>query len=139
MEEVAMLKLRYDTIQAITTHAMNTPELEVVGLVWEVRGVQTVRRLRNTHSDPRRYYCVDPDELRLAYQVMERSGGEPLAFYHSHPGGKSDPSEEDMLGALNDGMHYLIAYPKTETLWRVSAWECITLQVLVEDNIEVLR
>lgn len=152
-----MLRLQKATVADILTHAAQATGLEVVGLVWQTSGpndapVQVVRRLRNVHSQPDKYYSVSPAELMRAYRDMDQEGGEPLAFYHSHPGGKPDPSEEDMLGAMNVGMHYLIAHPtRTEMKvmgradpivvtgipWRLSAWECISPQILVGAELDI--
>lgn len=153
-----MLRLQQATVATILRLAGEYPTIEVCGFVWASGDwpgdgeLQHVVPLRNTHPEPSRYYSVDAIEMTEAYRVMERAAGEPLAFYHSHPGGKPDPSEQDMLGALNTGMHYLIAYPwvpefaKDQAafhgaegpIWRLSAWECIGMQILVEDQYEVI-
>lgn len=147
-----MLKLQKATVITILRLAEEHPSIEVCGLVWQAREYQCVAPLRNVHADPTRYYAVDGKELVAAYASMDRMDGEPLAFYHSHPGGKPDPSEQDMLGALNEGLHYLIAYPWVPEfekdkaalhgiqgpVWRLSAWYCLAMQILVEDQYEVL-
>lgn len=144
-----MLRLQKATVVEILRWAQSYPAIEVCGFLWAVGDRQVVVPLRNTHPDPARYYSVDERELTEAYRLMDRRGGEPLAFYHSHPGGKPDPSEQDMLGALNTGLHYLIAYPWMRDdvvlpgepdlpVWRLSVWECIGMQILVEDKYEVL-
>jgi desampylase len=144
-----MLRLQKATVAAILREAEATPTVEVCGLVWASKaGEQTVVPLRNSHKEPERYYDIDPAELLAAYRRMEEAEGAPLAFYHSHPNGTPDPSEADMMGAMNTGMHYLIAYPwrrddmvlpgePCEPVWRLSTWECIMMQVLVEDQYEV--
>lgn len=147
-----MLRLQQATVIEVLRWAQAHPTLEVCGFVWCLGEQQVVNPLRNTHPDPTRYYSVDARELAEVYRVMDQRGGEPLAFYHSHPGGKPDPSEQDMLGAMNVGMHYLIVYPwepqfsKDQAafhgaegpIWRLSAWECIGMQILVEDQYEVI-
>lgn len=145
-----MLQLTKDATAIILRWASRHPTIEVVGLVWQhMDGLQTVHPLSNVHSQPDKYYTVDPQELQAVYARMGEYDGQMLAFYHSHPGGKPDPSEEDMAGALNVGVHYLIAYPWTrddmvlpgepnEPVWRLSAWECIETSILVEDKYEVV-
>jgi proteasome lid subunit RPN8/RPN11 len=144
-----MLRLQKATVAAILREAEATPNLEVCGLVWaDAAGEQTVTSLRNAHKEPERYYDVDPAELLKAYRQMEEVQGSPVAFYHSHPGGSPHPSEADMMGAMNGGMHYLIVWPwmrddmvlpgePDKKVWRISTWQCISMQVLIEDEYEV--
>lgn len=149
-----MLTVTKSTVTAILRWASEHPEVEVCGLVWasERPGAfrQTVHPLPNIHPKPQNYYRTAPKDVREAFELMDEQGGEPLAWYHSHPSGKPDPSVEDMLGAMNTGMHYLIAYPDKELAakmrgdlfregppWRISAWECISTGVLVEAEYEV--
>lgn len=141
-----MLRLQKATLAAVKAYAEAEHDREVCGLVWATgAGVQTVHPLPNVHSDPVHYYRTAPKDVRHAFDLMDREGAEPLAWYHSHPGGKADPSEEDSLGAFNIGMHYLIAYPEKARLlagdgtflnehrmWEVSAWECLDAGVLVQ-------
>jgi proteasome lid subunit RPN8/RPN11 len=140
-----VLRLSKSTVTALIQWASSHPDIEVCGLVWASEGAQTVRPLPNVHPEPGRYYRTAPRDVRDAYRAMDEDRGEPLAWYHSHPGGKPDPSEEDMLGAMAVGMHYLIVYPETDpvpsdpamlrkgyiTQWCISAWECISVGVLV--------
>ena len=139
-----MLRLQKATVATILREAEAGVPHEVVGFVWAAKGVQYVELLNNAHPDPNQYYDVDPVEMMRAYRKMELAEGWPVAFYHSHPGGKSDPSEQDMLGAMNVGLHYLIAYPwsldqdrSNEPVWRLSAWRCLEMQVLVQEEYEV--
>jgi proteasome lid subunit RPN8/RPN11 len=142
-----VLRLNKSTVTVLIREAAAEPDREVCGLVWASEGLraQTVRPLPNVHPEPSKYYRTAPKDVRDAYRAMDEDLGEPLAWYHSHPGGKPDPSEEDMLGAMAVGMHYLIVYPEREVLtsensprklslvrWNVSAWECISTGVLVQ-------
>lgn len=134
---MSMLRLQKATTRTILRWAAQHPQVEVCGLVWASERGQTVHPLRNVHTDPARYYATDPRDVRDAFAAMDREHGEPLAWYHSHPGGKWDPSETDMDGAFNTGMYYLIAYPKAPE-WQLSAWECIEPGILLSaDWLEV--
>jgi desampylase len=140
-----MLRLTTDAYDQLIRAGASAPHEEVCGLVWGNRDGQRVVPLRNTHPDPSKYYSVEAGDLQRAYEAMDHAGGEPLAFYHSHPSGRSDPSETDMQGAFNVGMYYLILYPETQdlmarqyvvkvgmvTTWKMSAWECIEPGILV--------
>lgn len=136
-----MLTLQKAAVAEILRWASQHPGVEVCGLVYRSgAGRDTVLPLRNVHPQPEKYYRTDHQDVRQAFAVMDDEGGELLAWYHSHPGGKPDPSEEDMLGAMNVGAHYLIAYPwigHDVSTWRLSTWECIAPQVLVESEYEV--
>jgi proteasome lid subunit RPN8/RPN11 len=141
-----MLRLNKSTVQALIREAAAQPQQEVCGLVWANEGLraQTVHPLPNIHPEPTKYYRTAPRDVRRAFDMMDEQGGKPLAWYHSHPGGKSDPSEEDMRGAFNTGMYYLIVYPEFTDItaglgqvigraaqWQLSAWECVDTGVLV--------
>ena len=145
-----MLRLRKSTVAAILREAAGSPDKEVCGLVWASGDwpgdgrIEHVHPLPNVHPEPDKYYRTAPKDVREAFESMDEDGGEPVAWYHSHPGGKSDPSEEDMRGAFNTGMYYLIAYPEsfdlmaddqvisTKKVWRLSVWECLSVGVLLE-------
>jgi desampylase len=135
-----MITLNKSTIKILQRWAARHEAIEICGMVWQhlESGVQTVWALQNTHSDPSRYYAIDHLELQDAFRMMEKANSVQLAFYHSHPGGKPDPSEADMEGALNVGLHYLILYPQDgNEEWGISAWDCIEMGILVGDDILV--
>lgn len=135
-----MLRLAKSTVQALVRHAAANPDREVCGLVWQSGRGQVVRVVPNVHPQPRDYFRMDPRDVRLAFEVMDADDGEPVAWYHSHPGGKPDPSEADMQGAFDTGMYYLIAHPDnlnaypgtTSAKWQLSAWECLEPGLLVQ-------
>lgn len=148
-----MLKLQKAAVYEIIRMASAHPSVEVCGLVWlSAVGKQRVWALRNVHPEPDKYFRTDVKDVARAFVAMEEEDGKLVAWYHSHPHGRSTPSEEDMHGAYDVGMHYLIAYPETHEIkslesevpirvdktWRLSPWECITIGVLVEDQYEVI-
>ncbi|QJC51596.1 M67 family metallopeptidase [Paenibacillus albicereus] len=68
------------------------------------RGIVTrVLPLRNSHPDPRRHYRLDPAEWVAMHYRLVRSALRPVAVYHSHPYGPSEPSEEDRRSAFWTG------------------------------------
>lgn len=146
-----VLRLHRSTVTALIGWASKHPEVEVCGLVWGTQTFQTVHPLKNVHPEPAKYYRTEPAELRAAFNRMDDEGGEPVAWYHSHPGGKPDPSEEDMAGAFDIGMYYLILFPEhTEltaglgqvigraTHWQFTVWECLEPGILVQASYEVV-
>jgi desampylase len=148
-----MLTLNQSTIAQIVRWATQHPAIEITGIVARDRGgYESVTPMRNVAKDPTRYYAWDPADMRQAYERMDINHEEPVAFYHSHPNGRSDPSEADMEGALNPGMHYIIVYPETHELksgmsdtplrvdkvWSISTWECIDHGILVGAELVVV-
>ena len=140
-----MITLNKSTIEQLMRWGQAHPEIEVVGMVWgKPDGSQKVVPLSNVHKEPSKYYATDVVELQQVFADMAEDET-LLAFYHSHPSGRHDPSEADMEGALNLGIHYLILYPEITHLysgdksqsaiqhkkWCVSAWECIDMGILV--------
>jgi proteasome lid subunit RPN8/RPN11 len=135
-----MLNLQASTVADILGWASKHPDVEVCGLVWQSDTGQQVWPLPNVHPDPTKYYRTAPRDVRMAFEAMDRAGGQPLAWYHSHPGGKPDPSEEDMQGAMDIAMYYVIAYPYVREVasasavmgeWKLSVWECLEPCILV--------
>lgn len=144
-----MLHLQKATVATILRWASAYPNVEVCGLVWAAGSGQIVHPLRNMHPEPGKYYRTAPKDVREAFDAMDREGGSPLAWYHSHPSGKPDPSETDMAGAFDTAMYYLIAYPEAMVdeaqqrpgyvrQWTLSAWECLEPGLLLSaDYLEV--
>lgn len=138
-----MLQIREHTALEITGWAKRFPAIEVCGLVYRLEdGSERVRPMLNSHSKPDKFYEVSVAEMVTAYKEMDALGGTPVAFYHSHPHpGSAGPSETDMQAAMNVGMHYLIAYPLAQypdpMEWRLGAWECIEMGVLVQAELEM--
>lgn len=138
-----MLRLTVTSTRHVLKWAMDHPLVEVTGMVVEdASGAQRVQPMQNVAGDPTKYYAWDTTEMRQVFRRMDSLQERPVAIYHSHPGGKSDPSEADMQGALMQGMYYLIAYPDStlpvpEVVWRLSTWECIEPGILLESGYEV--
>lgn len=134
-----MLRLSADVVKEMLRWAGEYPTVEVTGMVIEHggSGLQRVRPMQNIAKDPSKYYAWDIREMGQVFKSMDRTGEWPIAIYHSHPGGKPDPSETDMQGAVMEGMHYLILYPCRDDMggpdcWHVSAWECLEPGILVK-------
>lgn len=138
-----MLVLTKDNVATILRWAESHPTIEVTGLVAEGPHGQRVQPMKNIARRPEAYYEWDPKEMVTAWALMDDLREEPLAYYHSHPNGRPDPSERDMEGALHEGIYHLIVYPLAdparypEPIWRLSAWECIEPGILMESRYEV--
>lgn len=68
-------------------HVLANPDCEVCGFVYEDGYIP----LTNLAKDSRTF-IADPAEVAMALAHH----GEPLAIFHSHPNGNSNPSEKDL-------------------------------------------
>jgi len=128
------MKIQQGSWDHIIEWAMRFPHVEVCGMV---ASTGRVIPMRNESAMPTSQYQWGVQEMREQFSEMDRRGEEPIAFYHSHPNGKPDPSEVDMVGALNAGMVYLIAY-QGEAGWTLSAWLCLEPGILVGEPLDVV-
>jgi len=132
-----MVVLRQAVLEELWRLAAAEPDVEITGFVAEgPTGAQRVQPMRNASPYPDRYYDWDAVQMMEEYVRMDARNESPILIYHSHPGGKPDPSETDMLGALNLGMHYGIVY-KMDGFWQLSTWECIDMGILLHAPHEV--
>src|SRR5216684_5813006 len=81
----------------VIDHIRESLPKEAVGiLAGTVEGkIELVVPLLNISQD-RRSFVADPFEQYLALRRIKSMGLELLAIYHSHPGGGSDPSADDL-------------------------------------------
>lgn len=137
-----MLTLTQYVIDEVKDWARHNPDVEVTGFI--ARGPQGLRvqPMQNIHPRPHAYYEWSPAEMMEHWAHMDSLEEEPVVYYHSHPRGLPTPSEEDMRGALTEGVYHLIVYPCREDIgggecWHVSAWECVTAGILLQAELEV--
>lgn len=134
-----MLELTENTIKELFRLAQENAEEEVCGFIWR-QGYfpfTVVHPLKNIHREPDKFYEVGTKDLREAYRAMDKAHGLPVGFYHSHPGGKPEPSEVDMQGAMNPGLHYVIIYRDGLLGWWLSAWYCTEPGILLSSEWKV--
>ena len=128
------MKLHQESVDHIIEWSMRFPHVEVCGMVADSGRVIP---MKNESSQPDTQYQWGVEEMRAQFWEMDKRHEEPVAFYHSHPSGKPDPSEVDMIGALNAGMIYLIAY-QGDAGWTLSAWLCLEPGILVGEPLDVV-
>jgi [CysO sulfur-carrier protein]-S-L-cysteine hydrolase len=80
-------------------HAREVLPLEAVGLLGGAGG-QVQRRIPLINVLGAKRFLVDPYAQFQALRQLSAEGLEPLAVYHSHPGGGVDLSTEDLLFAV---------------------------------------
>jgi proteasome lid subunit RPN8/RPN11 len=95
--------------------ARKSGNLECCGLLFGAAEAPTViacvRPVANVHPDPARYFEIDPVALIGAYRDARDGGPALLGFYHSHPGGRPQPSATDCEHAGGDGRVWAIIAP----------------------------
>jgi proteasome lid subunit RPN8/RPN11 len=86
---------------------------ECCGLIEGVREGATARATalhpaRNLSSQPDRFE-IDPQDQFEALRRARASGRAIIGCYHSHPGGRPEPSATDLAGAGEENFIWLIA------------------------------
>ena len=110
------LKIARTTLDDIRDHAEAAYPDECCGVVTSNgSGGQVVRRCRNIQNqlhaqdpsqhprDARTAYYIDPTELLAITRELDRSGGELVILYHSHPDHDAYFSAEDRARAVMEG------------------------------------
>lgn len=133
--------------------ASKHPTIEVTGFVKRMpTGQQVHVPMTNEHPEPTKHYRWSMSEMVVEWDKMDHEMAKPIAYYHSHPNGLSEPSETDMTAALQPGLVYLIAYPESQELtsgdgpepiarvtqWQLSAWLCLEMGILVGEDLRVV-
>lgn len=86
----------------------------------------------NVHPEPARHFEIAPAALISALR-NEREGGEQvLGFYHSHPNGLAEPSDEDLACASGDGRIWAIVASGGVSWWRddKQGFEALSLRLV---------
>lgn len=106
---MSQVTLPITLVNKILTHAQQTPELEVCGLISTQDGVpEKVYPIANVADVPERLFSMDPAEQIEAMRQMRDSGEELFAIYHSHPHASAQPSVRDLDEAAYPEALYLI-------------------------------
>ncbi len=97
------------------------PDQEVCGLLLGSGDyVSQVVPTPNVAQDPACQFEIDPSALFAAIRT-ERSGGPALlGYYHSHPGGRPEPSRADAATSAGDGKLWLILADGKVAAWRAT-------------------
>ncbi len=75
----------------------------------------------NVHPTPQTRFEIDPQTLIDTHRAMRGSTRQVLGYYHSHPNGRSHPSQTDRELAAGDGKIWAIIAPGKTTWWRDAA------------------
>lgn len=104
----------------IQRHAASSAE-EVCGLLFGAADrIEAAAPAANVHSDPRRFFELDPAALFAALRGARAGGMAVIGHYHSHPGGRATPSRFDAAAADPASGHFwLIVTGEAAALFRV--------------------
>ncbi|NNC71380.1 MAG: M67 family metallopeptidase [Sphingomonadaceae bacterium] len=105
--------------RAILTHAAQTPDIEVCGLLLgSGNAIERADPAANVAADPAESFEIDPQALFSNIRAEREGGMALIGAYHSHPSGASRPSERDHAMALDVGRLWLIVAKGEMTAWR---------------------
>jgi proteasome lid subunit RPN8/RPN11 len=106
-------------LQQILARAAASPEREICGLLFGAPDrIDEARACANVAADPTAWFEIDPAALLAAHRAMREGGPRLIGCYHSHPGGRAEPSPRDADAAAPDGMIWLIAAGGEVAAWR---------------------
>ena len=95
--------------EQIRAHARRDHPREACGLLLGREAVvETIVEAANVADDPTRRFEIDPTTLLRGHREARESGRALLGWYHSHPGGRAEPSAIDAARADEDGKVWLI-------------------------------
>lgn len=107
------------TLAAMRAHADRAAPEECCGVLLGRAGtIDEARPAANVAADRLRRFEIDPQALVDAHRAARAGGPEVLGYYHSHPGGRAEPSATDRAMAAGDGRVWAIVGETGTTFWR---------------------
>ena len=102
----------------ILHHAAATPDREVCGLLTgDVDAILGVLPAANVASDPATQFEIDPATLFAAIRAEREGGAKVIGHYHSHPGGRAEPSPRDAADSGGAPRLWLLVAGNDVTAW----------------------
>ena len=83
--------------------------------------VADIRPAANVAARPETRFEIDPAILIAAHRDARAGGMQVIGYYHSHPGGRAQPSAEDARLAAPDGQYWIILGADGVTAWQAAA------------------
>ncbi len=94
---------------------------EICGILFGADGrVSGYQATANVAGEPLRHFEIDPRALIAAEREQRRGGDAIVGFYHSHPGGRVEPSRTDAQCAAPDGRIWLIVNGEDAAAWQTA-------------------
>lgn len=92
---------------------------EICGILFGRDGVVSgYQAADNVAEEPLRHFEIDPRALIAAEREQRSGGAHILGYFHSHPGGRVEPSRTDAECAAPDGRIWLIVNGQKAAAWR---------------------
>lgn len=86
-------------------------------LLGRANRVEAAPGTANVHPDPAGHFEIDPVALVAAHKAARAGGPHVLGYWHSHPNGRAEPSDEDRAAASGDGRAWLIVADDAISVW----------------------
>lgn len=113
------IELTSEIVGKLRTEARRALPDEACGLLLGRAGrIELIVPARNVHPAPRTHFEIDPQALLDAHRAARAGGCQVLGYYHSHPGGRAEPSATDRAQAAGDGRVWAIVGERDVTFWR---------------------
>lgn len=110
-------------LDAVAEHAREAAPEECCGLlVGRGDRVLASRRARNSSSDPRRRFLIEPEDQFEAIRFARRAGLEVIGAYHSHPASAPVPSPTDLREADPTLLHVIVRPAGDDRTAEIRAW-----------------
>lgn len=120
-----------DLLARLTGEAAASPLREICGLLFGTTDrIEAAEAARNVAEDPATRFEIDPARLIAAHRAQRRGGPVLIGHYHSHPGGRAEPSPRDKAAA-EPGMLWLIVAAGTARPWRAGASDFEALDLIL--------
>jgi desampylase len=119
---VMNLTISRQHLQQLNIWAEEAYPLECCGLLLgEGSRVLDIVRAENVSLKPEKSFEIDPSVL-ISFEKAAREGKQSiLGYFHSHPNGVCEPSENDAKQAQRDGRYWIIL-----AAGKASAWRAVT-------------
>ena len=114
------MKLQISSVhqQFLLDAAAASPDAEICGLLLGQPGhIQTLIPARNVAANPARSFEIDPSTLLATHRGARGNGMRVIGHWHSHPGGRSQPSTRDAARANENGQIWLIIADGNMAAW----------------------
>ena len=134
------VRIAYSVAREIADHAASEAPREACGLLaGETGWITQSLPLINIAPRPEAQFQLDPQQQLRALKAIDESRFKLLGIYHSHPGTPPIPSDEDINGAVDEGLLHLIVSLKQEKprlkLWRIASGRVTPLELAFEDEV----
>ena len=122
-------------MKALLSHAARAAPAECCGiLLGHDALIEEARPTANVAADPLRRFEIDPQALVDAHRAARAGGPQVVGYFHSHPGGRPEPSAVDRASAAGDGMVWAIVGETAVAFWRDEEAGFVPLSYEVEDR-----